>query len=83
METKIDETALKNIADITNGKYFRATDSRMLREVFNEIDALEKTTLDVNKFTQTEENFMPWVLAAICAVVLQLLIRYTLLRRIP
>ncbi len=49
----------------------------------NEIDALEKTTLDVNKFTQTEENFMPWVLAAICAVVLQLLIRYTLLRRIP
>lgn len=55
----------------------------MLREVFNEIDALEKTTLDVNKFTQTEENFMPWVLAAICAVVLQLLIRYTLLRRIP
>ena len=83
METKIDETALKNIADITNGKYFRATDEKMLREVFNEIDALEKTTLDVNKFTQTEENFMPWVLAAICAVVLQLLIRYTLLRRIP
>ncbi len=79
----IHETALKNIADITNGKYFRATDSRMLREVFNEIDSLEKTTLDVNKFTQTEENFMPWVLAAICAVVLQLLIRYTLLRRIP
>ncbi|MDE7115559.1 MAG: VWA domain-containing protein, partial [Muribaculaceae bacterium] len=42
METKIDETALKNIADITNGKYFRANDSRVLREVFNEIDGLEK-----------------------------------------
>lgn len=83
METKIDESALKNIADITKGKYFRATDSRMLRDIFNEIDSLEKTTLDVNKYTHTEENFMPWVMIALFAIVLQLLIRYTLLRRIP
>lgn len=83
METKIDEGALKSIADITKGKYFRATDSRMLRDIFNEIDSLEKTTLDVNKYTQTEENFMPWVLIALCALALQLLIRYTVLRRIP
>lgn len=83
METKIDEAALKNIASLTNGKYFRATDSKMLRDIFTEIDSLEKTTLDVNKFTQTEENFMPWVFIALCAVVLYLLLRYTLLRRIP
>lgn len=83
METKIDDAALKSIADITNGKYFRATDSRMLRDIFNEIDSLEKTELDVSKFTQTEENFMPWIALSLLAVVLQLLIRYTILRRIP
>lgn len=83
METKIDDAALKSIADITNGKYFRATDSRMLRDIFNEIDSLEKTVLDVSKFTQTEENFMPWIALSLLAVVLQLLIRYTILRRIP
>ncbi len=83
METKIDETTLKSLAKSTNGKYFRATDSRMLRDIFDEIDKLEKTTLDVNNYTQTEENFMPWILLSICALSLYLLIRYTLLRRIP
>ncbi len=83
METKIDEAALKNISSITNGKYFKATDSRMLNEVFDEIDSLEKTVLDVNKVTQTDENYMIWALLALCALTLQLLIRYTLLRRIP
>lgn len=83
METKIDESALKNIASTTGGKYFRATDSHMLRQVFDEIDKLEKSKINVNNFTQTEENFMPWILAAICAFALQLLLRYTLLRRIP
>lgn len=83
METKIDEAALKEIAKITNGKYFRATDTKMLRNIFSEIDSLEKTTLDVDKITRTEENFMPWILAALCLFALQLLLRYTLLRRIP
>lgn len=83
METKIDESALRNIADITGGKYFRATDSRTLRNIFEEIDQLEKTKINVNNFTQTEENFTPWILIAMCALCIQLLIRYTLLRRIP
>lgn len=83
METKIDEASLKDIAKQTNGKYFRATDSKMLRDIFNEIDQLEKTRLDVTKYTQTEENFMPWVLAALCCLCLAYLIRYTVLRRIP
>ena len=83
METKIDEVALKNIATLTNGKYFRATDSKMLREVFNEIDKLEKSKLNVNQYTQTEEAYMPWMWIAFGAISLCLLIRYTLLRRIP
>lgn len=83
METKIDEEALKNIAAVTGGKYFRATDSRMLRQVFEEIDSLEKSKINVNNFTQTEDNFTPWIIVALCALGLQLLIRYTVLRRIP
>lgn len=83
METKIDESALRSIASATGGKYFRATDSRMLREVFQEIDSLEKTELDVNHYTSYEERFMPWILIAACALALQQLLRYTVLRRIP
>lgn len=83
METKIDEAALKNIASMTNGKYFRATDSRMLREVFAEIDSLEKTKLNVSTYTQTQENFMPWLTLSLIAFSLFLLLRYTVLRRIP
>lgn len=83
METKIDEDVLKSIASSTQGKYFRATDSRMLREVFDEIDHLEKTRLQVNNMTRTEEDFMPWILLALSALSLALLIRYTILRRIP
>lgn len=83
METKIDETSLRNIAQTTGGKYFRATDKRMLQEVFAEIDKLEKTRLDVNRYTQTEEDFMPWLFAALCCFAFELLIRYTVLRRIP
>ncbi len=83
METKIDEGALKSIAEMTKGKYFRATDSRMLNDIFQEIDSLEKTTLDVDRITFTEENFMPWILIALGALSLRLLLRYTVLRRIP
>lgn len=83
IETKIDEDLLKNIANTTGGKYFRAKNEHVLSDVFAEIDKLEKTKLDVTRHTTAEENFMPWVLAAICAISLQMLLRYTILRRIP
>lgn len=83
VETKIDEASLKNIAETTGGKYFRAKDERMLSEVFEEIDNLEKTKLDVQQYTHTEENFMMWVWLAMIIFVIELLIRYTILRRIP
>ncbi len=83
MEAKIDEASLKSIARQTGGKFFRATDERMLKKVFEEIDSLEKTAIDVDRFTLTEENFMPWVWIAFGAFTLSLLLRYTVLRRIP
>lgn len=83
LETKIDEQALKNIASATGGQYFRATDSHALRKVFEEIDSLEKSRIKVNNFTQTEENFTPWILIALCSMMAYLLLRYIVLRRIP
>lgn len=83
IETKIDEESLKNIAETTNGKYFRAKDEKVLRRVFDEIDSLEKTVLDVDKYTYTEENFEPWLILSLCSLGVYLLLRYTLLRRIP
>lgn len=83
IETKIDEESLKEIAATTNGKYFRAKDEKVLKKVFDEIDRLEKSVLDVDHFTYTEENFEPWILLSLCSLGLYLLLRYTVLRRIP
>lgn len=83
VETKIDEESLRQIAEETNGKYFRAKDEKVLQKVFDEIDKLEKSVLDVDHYTYTEENFEPWILLSLCSLGLYLLLRYTVLRRIP
>ncbi len=83
LETKIDEASLKKIASETGGKFFRAKDEKMLQKVFHEIDSLEKTKLDVENFTRTDEVFFPWVLWAFICYALSMLLRYTVLRRIP
>lgn len=83
IETKIDEDALRKIANTTGGKYFRATDRSALQGVFDEIDKLEKTRLDVERYSQADENFMPWVALAVLAFLLELVLRYAVLRRIP
>ena len=79
----IDEATLKQIADITGGKYYRATGNKVLSEIFDEIDSLEKTELDVRHFSHTEDCYLPWALAALGLVLLELLLRQTWLRTIP
>lgn len=83
LETKIDEPLLTNMAKLTGGKYFRAKDERMLKHVFEEIDSLEKSSIDVNSVTLTQEEFMPWLWLAFAALAISLLLRYTVIRRIP
>ncbi|MDE7402915.1 MAG: VWA domain-containing protein [Muribaculaceae bacterium] len=83
METKIDEDALKDLALSTGGKYFRATDSRTLRAVFEEIDALEKSKINVDNFTHVDENYMLWAWIAFGCFLTAIVLRYTVLRRIP
>ena len=79
----IDETTLKKIASTTGGKYFRATGKSVLKEVFKEIDRLEKTRMDVRNFTHTEDNYMPWAWLLLCLLMLDALLSFTVLRHVP
>lgn len=79
----IDEETLKQVASITGGKYFRATGNKVLSEIFDEIDKLEKTELDVRHFSHTEDCYLPWAIAALGLFLLELLLRVTYIRTIP
>ncbi len=79
----IDENTLRTIADNTGGKYFRATGNRVLEEVFAEIDALEKTQMDVRHFSHTEDNYALWAWIALACFTLEFVLRQTVLRTIP
>jgi len=79
----IDESTLKQIAQTTGGQYFRATNKKVLQEIFSEIDQLEKTQMDVRHFSHTEDNYMTWAWIAFAFVCIDLLLRYTILRTIP
>lgn len=82
-KVEIDESSLKAIADLTGGKYFRATDNQTLQQVFAEIDALEKTKMDVKVFSHTEDNYMLWAWLAFAFFGLEMILRYLLIRPIP
>lgn len=83
MPVVIDEETLKNIASITGGKYFRATNNNVLADVFEEIDKLEKTQMDVKHFSHTEDNYMMWAVFALGLFLLEIILRNTVLRTIP
>lgn len=83
MPVTIDEGTLKDIAKMTGGKYFRATNNNVLSDIFNEIDSLEKTEMDVKNFSKTEDDFTPWALAAFGLMCLIVILRQTVLRTIP
>lgn len=79
----IDEATLRQVAESTGGKYFRATGNKVLQEIFEEIDALEKTQMDVRHFSHTEDNYMMWAWLAFALFALELLLRYTVVRTMP
>ncbi|MDE6262305.1 MAG: VWA domain-containing protein, partial [Muribaculaceae bacterium] len=79
----IDTETLERISSMTGGKYFAATSSTALSDVFSEIDALEKTEFDVRNFSHTEDDYMPWAWLAFGLFALQLLLKVTVVRSIP
>lgn len=82
-KVEIDEKSLQEIARTTGGKYFRATSKSVLKDIFSEIDTLEKTRMDVQRHSQMDDNYQPWALALLLLLTLCALIRYTVLRAIP
>ena len=83
MPVEIDEDVLKKIAKTTEGTYFRATNNNKLRDIYQQIDELEKTRMDVKHFSKKKEEYFPFLLAAMLLLLLELLCRYTVLRTIP
>jgi Ca-activated chloride channel family protein len=83
VEVKIDEDVLKNIAGLTGGKYFRATSNKVLKNVYQEIDKLEKTRVDVSIFSRRSEEFLPYAIGAALLFILEIFLRYTVFRKVP
>ena len=82
MSSEFDETALRNIAQLTGGEYFRATDNNSLRNIYHQIDQLEKTKIRVREYSKRTEHFMPFLTAALLCLLLEILIRFFVTRTV-
>lgn len=83
MEVKIDEDMLQEIANITGGQYFRATDKNKLRQIYEEIDQMEKTKIEVKEYSKRSEEFLPFAILALAFLLAEVLLRNTILRNLP
>lgn len=80
---EIDSKTLKDIAEATNGDFYRATNTAELHKIYKEIDQLEKSKMNVKKFSRKYDAFQPFVAIAVITLLLEILFRITLFRRIP
>ena len=83
MPVEIDEKTLTQIAGTTEGNYYRATSNSKLKEVYEEIDKLEKTKLNVKEYSKRQEEYRVFALIAFMCVLLELLLRNSVLKKIP
>jgi Ca-activated chloride channel family protein len=83
VEVEIDEEILRDIAHLTGGKYFRATNKQKLVNIYKEIDKLEKTKLQEKKFKEKNEEYLKFALAAGILLLLEFILRKTILKTIP
>ncbi len=80
VQVEIDEVLLKEIAQVTGGKYFRATNNKKLEEIYSEINKLEKTEVEEFKYSNYDEKFRPLVILAMALLLLEFLLRNTVFR---
>jgi Ca-activated chloride channel family protein len=80
---EIDEGVLKEIAEITNGQYYRATNNKTLKQIYDEIDKMEKTRVEVTSYRNAQELFLNWVLGGMLVLFLEMGLSRTLFRRLP
>ena len=79
----IDEPMLQSIAEMTGGRYFRATDNAKLREIYNEIDQMEKTKIEVTELNKRNEAYVLFAILAMVSLLLEIILRKTYLSSIP
>ena len=83
MRVDIDEPTLQSVAELTGGRYFRATDTESLQQIYAEIDELERTEIEVENFTQFEEQFPLPLGLGFLVLMTELALAQTVLRRLP
>ena len=83
IHSTVNDELLGKMANETGGKYYRAADTGTLQKVFDDIDRLEKTKIDVNQYTKYAELFQPWVMWAMGLVIASIILSLTLFRRVP
>ena len=83
LPVSIDENLLRKIADKTGGQYFRAKDGAGLRSIYKQIDQLERTQFEEERFLEYHLYYVQFVSAALALITLALVLRGTLLRRLP
>jgi Ca-activated chloride channel family protein len=83
VKVTIDEKLMREIATETGGKYFRAMDNEGLKSIYNEIDRLEKSKVEVSTLTRSTEKFFPFVMAALALIILEIVFRFTIFRKFP
>lgn len=83
VEVKIDEDMLRQVANLTGGAYFRATDNAKLKEIYQEIDAMEKSKIEVQKYSHRYDEYWIFALVAAALLLLEILMRNTIFRTIP
>jgi len=83
MQSEFDSKSLQQIANMTGGKYYNATDNTKLRRIYQDIDKLEKTKISVQQYSKKEEQFYLFALLALIFLSLEILFRNTICRKIP
>lgn len=83
LDVEIDEESLREIAEKTGGEYFRATDKESLKRIYDEINSMEKSKVEVLEFTLVHEEYLKFVLWALALLITEFFVKYILLNRIP
>jgi Ca-activated chloride channel family protein len=83
MPVEIDEKMLQQIASMTNGQYFRATNNQKLRDIYNQIDRMEKTRIEVKEFRRYTELFYDYLIFGLLALALEIVLANSMFRKVP
>jgi len=83
VDVDVDDEGMTEIAEMTGGKYFRATDKKSLVNIYSEIDKMEKTIISERSFSNKAEHFLPFAISGLILLALEFVLRFTLFKQIP